>query len=68
MTKKNGGGNDTFEFEKLQLKSAFAEFEEFVKSKVHTAERLGDQTEVSLYLDALELGRKFLTTKIGGLQ
>lgn len=58
---------DKFDFEKLELKSPFMEFEEFIRSKVSLAERLGNREDVTLYLDALELGKRFLSKKIGGL-
>ncbi|MBI3889926.1 MAG: hypothetical protein HY303_00180 [Candidatus Wallbacteria bacterium] len=67
MDKSNGSGKGSFDFEKLQLKSPCMEFEEFVRARVNTAERLGDKDEVALYLEALELGKKFLSKKIGGL-
>ncbi len=67
MDKDNGSGKGAFDFEKLQLKSPCEEFEEFVRTRVSTAERLGAQDEVGLYLEALELGKKFLSRKIGGL-
>ena len=60
-------GNDSFDFDKLQLKSPFMEFEDFVRSKVSTAERLGDRQQVELYLQAFELGKRLLSRKIGGL-
>lgn len=59
--------NDSFDLDSLQLKSPHEEFEEFVQNKVHVAERLGNKAQVTLYLDALELGKKFLSKKIGGL-
>ena len=68
MSEKDGNGKGSFDFEKLQLRSPFMEFEEFVRGKVSTAERLGSTDEVARYLDALELGKKFLSKKIGGLQ
>ncbi len=67
MSETNGGGKSSFDFEKLQLRSPRVEFEEFVRARVATAERLGAKDEVALYLEALELGKKLLSKKIGGL-
>ncbi len=67
MSEKEDSEKGAFDFDKLQLKSPFIEFEDYVQERVQTAERLGNKEEVALYLDALELGRRFLSKKIGGI-
>ena len=55
-----------FDYRKLALASPQAEFEAYARSKVKTAERLGQKEDVELLLAAFEMGQLLLARKPEG--
>ena len=60
MDQDKGAGQEFFNLDRLQLKSPAAEFEDFLRAKVATAEQLGDSDDVTRLLSALALGKRYL--------